>query len=62
MSRLFAAILLFSSPDCPHEESSCITPTEYVEVSAVSDPVVHAAILPVSRRAISGKANVRFGD
>ena len=33
MSHLFAAILLFSSPDCPHEEASCITATEYVEIN-----------------------------
>lgn len=33
MSHLFAAVLLFFSPGCPHEEPSCITPTEYVEVS-----------------------------
>ena len=33
MSHLFAAILLLSSPGCPHEEPSCITPTEYVEVN-----------------------------
>ena len=33
MSHLFAAILLFSSPGCPHEESGCITPTEYVEIN-----------------------------
>ena len=33
MSQLFAAILLFSSPGCPHEEATCVTPTEYVEVS-----------------------------
>jgi hypothetical protein len=33
MSNLFAAILLFSSPGCPHEEPSCITPTEYVEIN-----------------------------
>ena len=33
MSHLFAAILLFSSPGCPHEEASCITPTEYVEIN-----------------------------
>jgi hypothetical protein len=32
MSHLFAAILLFSSPGCPHEEPTCITPTEYVKV------------------------------
>ena len=33
MSHLIAAILLLSSPGCPHEEPSCITPTEYVEVN-----------------------------
>jgi hypothetical protein len=33
MSHLFAAILLFPSPACPHEEASCITPTEYVEIN-----------------------------
>ncbi len=33
MSHLFAAVLLFSSPGCPHEELSCITPTEYIEVN-----------------------------
>ena len=40
MSHLFAAILLFSSPGCPHEEASCITPTEYVEINlpVVAEP------------------------
>jgi len=33
MSHLFAAILLFSSPGCPHEEPTCITPTEYVKIN-----------------------------
>jgi hypothetical protein len=33
MSHLFAAILLFSSPGCPHEEPNCITPADYVEVN-----------------------------
>ena len=33
MSHLFAAILLFSSPNCPHEEPSCITASEYVEIN-----------------------------
>jgi hypothetical protein len=33
MSHLFAAILLFSSPGCPHDEPSCITLTEYVEIN-----------------------------
>jgi hypothetical protein len=32
MGHLFAAVLLLSSPGCPHEESTCLTPTEYVEV------------------------------
>jgi hypothetical protein len=32
MNHVFAAILLFSSPACPHEEPTCLTPTEYVEV------------------------------
>ena len=39
MNHLFAAVLLFSSPGCPHEEPSCITPTEYVEVlSLIAEP------------------------
>jgi hypothetical protein len=40
MSHLFAAVLLFSSPGCPHKEPSCITPTEYVEVnlSLIAEP------------------------
>ena len=33
MSHLLAAILLFSSPGCPHEEPTCITPTEYVKIN-----------------------------
>ena len=43
MSHLFAAILLFSSPGCPHEESTCIIPTEYVEVhlSLATGRVLH---------------------
>jgi hypothetical protein len=32
MSHLFAAVLLLASPGCPHEETTCLTPTEYVEV------------------------------
>ena len=32
MTHVFAAILLFSTPTCPHEEPTCLTPTEYVEV------------------------------
>ena len=35
MSHLFAAVLLFFSPGCPHKEPSCITPTEYVEVNCL---------------------------
>ena len=40
MSHLFAAVLLFFSPGCPHKEPSCITPTEYVEVklSPIAEP------------------------
>ena len=40
MSHLFAAVLLFFSSGCPHEEPSCITPTEYVEVnlSLIAEP------------------------
>jgi hypothetical protein len=39
MNHLFAAVLLFSSPGYPHEEPSCITPTEYVEVlSLIAEP------------------------
>jgi hypothetical protein len=39
MNHLFAAVLLLSSPGCPHEEPSCITPTEYVEVmSLIAEP------------------------
>jgi hypothetical protein len=30
MSQLFAAVLLLSSPGCPHEEPNCLTETEYV--------------------------------
>jgi hypothetical protein len=33
MSYLFAAVILLSSPGCPHEEPTCLTPTEYVEVN-----------------------------
>jgi hypothetical protein len=33
MSYLFAGVLLFTSPGCPHDEPNCITPTEYVEVT-----------------------------
>ena len=42
MSHLFAAILLLSSPGCPHEEPTCITPTEYVEVDLSTGRIRHA--------------------
>ena len=42
MSHLFAAILLLSSPGCPHEEPSCITPTEYIDVDlSLTGRVLH---------------------
>ena len=37
MSYLFAAVILLSSPGCPHEEPTCLTPTEYVEVNLRPD-------------------------
>jgi len=37
VTHLFAAILLFSSPGCPHEEPTCITPTEYIEINLRPD-------------------------
>ena len=40
MSYLFAAVLLFTSPGCPHEEPTCLTPTEYVEVDVRIDEYV----------------------
>ena len=43
MNHVFAAILLFSSPGCPHEEPKCITPTEYVEVNLSILPYAVAA-------------------
>jgi hypothetical protein len=32
MGHLFAAVILLTSPGCPREEPTCLTPTEYVEV------------------------------
>lgn len=29
---VFAAVLLFSTSHCPHDEPACLTPTELVEV------------------------------
>jgi hypothetical protein len=63
MSHLFAAVLLFFSPGCPHEEPNCLTPTEYVEVWGMSDGLklarrnrgTHPATLWVA-------ANQRHGD
>jgi hypothetical protein len=37
MSYLFSAVLLLASPGCPHEEPTCLTPTEYVEVNLRPD-------------------------
>ena len=42
MAHLFAAVLLFYSPGCPHKEPSCITPTEYVEVNLSPQPLTVA--------------------
>jgi hypothetical protein len=39
MGHLFAAVLPFFSPGCPHKEPSCITPTEYVEVNLSPQPL-----------------------
>jgi hypothetical protein len=30
---IFAAVILLATPHCSHEEPSCLTPTEYVEVT-----------------------------
>jgi hypothetical protein len=38
MNHMFAAVLLFSVPGCPHEGSLCLTPTEYVEVHLAEMP------------------------
>ena len=59
MSHLFAAILLFLSPGCPHEEPTCITPTEHVEVNLSTRIVPYAVARPVHsdslrKRAIGG--------
>ena len=48
MSHLFAAILLFSSPGCPHEEPTCITPTEYVEVNLSTRILSYVVAPPVN--------------
>ena len=48
MSHLFAAILLFLSPGCPHEEPTCITPTEHVEVNLTTPILPHVVAPPVN--------------
>jgi hypothetical protein len=53
MSYLFAAVLLFSSPGCPHEEPTCLTPTEYVEVNFRIDEYVDASGSRDPRRHLS---------
>ena len=48
MSELFAAVLLFSSPGCPHEEPSCITPSD-VEVNLfLPDPELRPVTVPAT--------------
>ena len=49
MSHLFAAILLFGSPGCPHEEPTCITPTEYVQVDLSTLILSHVVAPPVAK-------------
>jgi hypothetical protein len=52
MSHLFAAVLLLSSPGCPHDEPTCLTPTEYVEVNlsyVVAPSLFIASRLPMAR-------------
>ena len=49
MSYLFAAVLLFSTPGCPHEEPTCITQTKYVEVNLRPEQkngsLIHAGVV-----------------
>jgi len=47
MSHLFAAVLLLSSPGCPHEEPTCLTPTEYVEVNLSTRILPYVVAPPV---------------
>jgi hypothetical protein len=43
MGPLFAAVLLLSSPGCPHEEPSCLTSTEYVEAKSLANGLLRQA-------------------
>ena len=43
MSHLFAAVLLLSSPGCPHEEPVCLTPTEYIEAKSPASGLLRQA-------------------
>jgi hypothetical protein len=36
MSWLFYAVIILSGPSCPHDEPSCLTPTELIEVHYVT--------------------------
>ena len=56
MSHLFAAILLFSSPGCPHEEPTCITPTEYVEVNLSTRILNYVVASPVNSECLRRRA------
>jgi hypothetical protein len=56
MSHLFAAILLFSSPGCPHEEPTCITPTEHVEVNLSTRILPYAVVRPVHSDSLRRRA------
>ena len=56
MSHLFAAILLFSSPGCPHEEPTCITPTEYVEVNLSTRILPYVVAPPVNSDCLRRRA------
>ena len=56
MSQLFAAILLFSSPGCPHEEPTCITPTEYVEVNLSTRILPYVVAPPVNSDCLRRRA------
>ena len=56
MSHLFAAILLFSSPGCPHEEATCITPTEYVEINLSTRILPYVVAPPVNSDCLRSRA------
>lgn len=44
----FAAILLFFTPGCPHEEPKCVTQIEYVEVRLSARILPYVIALPVN--------------